>query len=133
VKSEKDQLIDFALYMLRRTSVAHHLPDNPREKWMRAPISGVRQAANDMLELVADLKPEEIAEIDAELNSLDIPTLTAMLDKTYRKFLSIESRNKVRNEDDWRILRALVETDKLNELQVENSLRLMAEFEAGNT
>lgn len=133
MKSEKEQLVDFALYMLSRASMAHHLPDNPREKWMSYPISGVRQAANDMLELGSDLKSEEVAEIDAELKRLGIPTLTAMLDKNYRKFLSIESRNKVRSEDDWRILRALVETDKLNERQIQNSLRLMAEFENGDT
>lgn len=113
--------------------MAHFLPDNPREEWMRYPISGIRQAVNDMLELGSDLKPEEVAEIDAELKNMGIPTFTAMFDGTYQKFLAIESRNKVRNEDEWRILRALVETDKLNERQIQSSFRLMAEFEDGNT
>ena len=82
-------------------SIAGQFQNAPFQK---APISGVRQAAGDVVEWAQDLSDEQVSALDAQLRESNLPTLTAMREATYRQALHVLSRGAIRSDEEWRLL-----------------------------
>jgi len=129
LKTEKEILTDFCILIISECGLSM---SEDKSSWQKCPISGIRQAANDMLEMTRDLNHEQLKVLDAKLEALELPTVTKMRQKNYKKTLQILSREKVKNEAEWRILRSEVECGsyKLKELKKIQELMDTFEFQA---
>jgi hypothetical protein len=68
------------------------------------PISGWRQAAGDTVEMCQDLSSAAVAQLDAELLAANLPTLTQMRNRQFRKIQAILDRGAIRSEAQYRLL-----------------------------
>ncbi|WCN09957.1 hypothetical protein [Marinomonas mediterranea] len=94
---------------------------------------GLRMAANDMAETYEDLKEVQIAELDALLKKNDLPTISQMYNKKYRKFLSIISSASISSDNDFRLVSSFVgsvDNDLISSKERDIAERLMANYES---
>jgi len=129
MKTEKEQLVGFVIFIMQELGMDKYLPEDSHSVWLGHPISGIRQVANDMLEATQDISIKELAKLDAKLDCLNLPTLTSMRQKSYKKLLHILSRNHVKNESEWRVLRFFSESNILNTSESSKTQELLNEFE----
>lgn len=127
--SEKEQLAGFSIFIMREFGMQKFLPENSQESFIKYPISGLRQVARDMVEATQDVNGEELRRIDNKLNELNLPTLTNMRQKGFSKFMQILSRNKIKNEEEWYLLRSYLESNELDVNIRSNTQKLLDEFE----
>ena len=64
--------------------------------------------AADMVECCQDLVGDDLSTLDGLLRAQQLPTLTAMRDRSYRRALQILARDAIRNESEWHVLNAYV-------------------------
>ena len=133
MKSEKEQLVEFSLFIANEFGMGKFLPETSKELWLEFPISGIRQTANDMLEATQDIKGKELEELDVKLRGQNLPTITNMRNKGFKKLLTTLSRNKLKNEEEWRLLRSFLENDSLNPEELTQIQRLLDDYEFKNT
>ncbi len=127
--TEKEQLARFCVFIMHEYGMDKFTPENSLDYFLKFPISGIRQAARDMVEASQDVQGEELNRIDNKLNELNLPSLTNMRQKDLSKFLQILSRNKVKNEDEWYLLRSYLESEELDENMRLNAQQLLDKFE----
>jgi len=72
------------------------------------PIRGIRQATNDFIEWTSDFSEEALAELDNDLSARNLPTMTAMRDRSYRKAQVAISRRRISNDTEWYLLNGLI-------------------------
>jgi hypothetical protein len=94
---------------------------------------GIRQFANDMIEATNGIDDEKLKRIDQILTNKELPTLSNMREKGYKKVIQLLFRNKVKSENELRALRAYVETDILNSQEKYQTPVLMDEYEFKRT
>jgi hypothetical protein len=100
-------------------------------RWKEAPLAGLRMAAADMVEWCQDVGGEDLVRLDTQLKTAQIPTLTAMRDRNYRRALQILARNAIRNEHEWHVLNgfvANVEDRVLSSMERAQAARLLLEY-----
>ena len=98
----------------------------------KAPIQGVRIAAQDAAQLYEDLSSNKTAELDALLSSKGLPTLTQMHNKSYRQFLSVLSKQVIKSDKEFRLLNAFVSEQSstlVSQQEVDIANKLMANYE----
>jgi hypothetical protein len=91
-------------------------------------LSGLREAARDMVEWSRDLEGEALVQIDADLLEVHAPTLTQMRDKRYRAFSRILARGRIRSEDEYRLVEGLLAETSLPATEVDEVTRLQHEY-----
>lgn len=91
-------------------------------------LTGLREAARDMVEWSRDLEGEAVANLDAALSAAGAPTLTQMRDKRYRAFAKIIARGRIRNDDEYRLVEGLLAETALPDQQVDEATRLQHEY-----
>ena len=133
MRTEKEKLIEFTFLLMKELGGSKYMAGSSQEVWLKYPLSGVRQAANDMIEASQGIYGESLARIDIELKKLGCPTLSNMRKKGYKKLLQILSRSKIKNEDEWRLLRSFVESEFLNNEESQQTQALLDEFEFKST
>ena len=131
--SEKEKLVGFTIVLMEELGPPEFLKFADREAWLKSPIAGVRQAANDMLEATEDIKDKELNRLDKLLSEKGLPTLSRMRAKGYKKVIQLLSRNTLNNEEEWRLLRAFVETRLLEKAESEQAQSLMSKYEFKRT
>ncbi len=109
-KNEKDQLAEFALCVMSfiRDKIVEQ-GDNPsfldvEIDYEKASLSGVRMAAQDMVDWCQDLTHSDIKILDLRLAQSGLPTITNMRDKAYRRAFSVISNGSIRNDEDYYLL-----------------------------
>ena len=91
-------------------------------------LSGLREAARDMVEWSRDLDDEGLAKLDVALSAAGAPTLTQMRDKRFRAFAKILARGQIRNVDEYRLVEGLLAECVLPDHQVDEATRLQHEY-----
>ncbi len=133
MKSEKQQLVGFSLFIMREFGMGKYLSEHSMEQWLKFPISGARQAASDMVEATKDINGEELQNLDAMLNKQNLPTLTNMRQNGFKQLLKILSGGKIKNEEGWRLLRSFLENDSLSDTEALKIQELLDEYEFTGT
>ncbi len=110
-----------------------YLHEDSIDQWLKFPLSGVRQAANDMVEATRDIKSNELLELDSKLIAKNLPTITNMRQSGFKKLLKILSKGNVKNEDEWRLLRSFSENDTLSKDELVKIQELLNEYEFQST
>ena len=72
-----------------------------------APISGLREAANDAVESAVDLQEQQVHELDRELLAEGFPSLSGVRDSKYRRLIRILHRGHIVSGSEWRELNGL--------------------------
>ncbi len=129
MSSEKEQLVGFAIFIMREYGLDKYLPENSHQEWLKYPISGVRQAANDMVESCQDIKNEELERLDTKLSELNLLTLTSMRLDGFDKFLKVVSNYKIKNDEEWYLLRSFMENNSIDKKLLSKSQKLLDDFE----
>ena len=132
LKSEKEILTDFAFLVMSECGLAKFMPEN-KGVWLKFPTSGIRQGINDLLVMTSDLDPAKLKELDVKLDVSGLPTLTKMRQKNFKKTLQILSREKVKNENEWRLLRSEVEIGSYKPEELKKMQELLDAFEFENS
>ncbi len=133
MSTEKEKLVGFTIALMEELGPAEFLDYVDREAWLKSPIAGVRQAANDMLEATGDIAGDELNRLNTVLSDKGLPTLSNMRDKSFKKVIQLLSRNKLKSEDEWRLLRAFTETSLLGKAETEQAQMLMDHYEFKRT
>ena len=128
--SEKEQLVDFVFVLMHEFGGGDFLKSASRDDWLTHPISGIRQAANDLVEMSQHLAGKDLAKLDKKLEELNLPSLSSMREKGYRELLKILSRNKIRNEDEWYLVKSYLDSEMLNEQQLSKAFEISDAFES---
>ena len=74
----KEQLVGFSIFIMQEFGMEKYLPKNSKEYFLNFPISGIREAARDMVEATQDISGEELVKLHKKLNEQYLPTLTDM-------------------------------------------------------
>ncbi|MDO6694244.1 hypothetical protein Q4574_13200 [Aliiglaciecola sp. 3_MG-2023] len=130
MKTEKELLAEFTELVFGQSDLTMKLTKN---HIMTFPITGVRQAAQDALEICSHMKIKEREHLESELLKLGLPSLANLENKSYKKFLKITSRGKITTEEDWRLVRSLLDADTLNDNQKLFAAELLDRFEYART
>jgi hypothetical protein len=91
-------------------------------------LSGLREAARDMVEWSRDLDDDDLAKLDVALSAAGAPTLTQMRDKRYRTLAKILARGRIRTDDEYRLVEGLLADCVLPDHQVDEATRLQHEY-----
>lgn len=113
VNTEREVLIGFITTTCRfhaktRGESSAVLDGLEKVNWARARITGLRQAARDVVEMRVDLKCGLLSDLDTQLASSDLPTLTAMRDAAYRRVARVILRGEIRSDTEWYLLNGVV-------------------------
>lgn len=92
-------------------------------------LSGLREAACDMVEWSRDLDGEDLAKLDAALVAAGAPTLREMRDKRYRAFTKLVALGRIRDDDEYRLVEELLAECVLPDHQVDEATRLQHEYQ----
>lgn len=107
------------------------LPDEIAE--YRGPMTGLRMAANDMLEMTRDLSRQAVADADEHLRQHRASTLSERRRIAWgHRIPKILARGKLRTFEEYYLLRESVLAEHAGELDAAaraNAERLIAEFE----
>lgn len=99
----------------------------------RVPISGLRQAAGDMVEWCQDLSPTSVSRLDAILATANGPTLSQMRNRQFRQLQGVLAQDKLKSAAQYQLLEsALADTadSKLSESDRTRANRLLAAYHA---
>ncbi|MDO6713436.1 hypothetical protein Q4567_22115 [Aliiglaciecola sp. 2_MG-2023] len=130
MKTEKELLAEFTELVFGQGDSAMKLT---KDHIMTFPISDVRQVAQDALEVCSHMKITQRENLESELLKLGLPSLVILKNESYKTFLKITSRGRITKEDDWRMVRSLLDTDTLNENQKIYAAELLDSFEYTRT
>ena len=72
-----------------------------------APISGLREAASDVVEFATDLQDKQVQELDRELLDQGFPSLSAMRSRRYRRLVRVLGRGRIMSDSEWREINGL--------------------------
>ena len=129
MNEEKEKLVEFTFTLMEELGASSLVQAINREDWLGYPIAGIRQAADDMVEASQDIKADELEKLDKILIEKNLPTLSKMRDKNYKKLLQILSRNEIKSETEWRLLRSFVDSEILNEHESNQTKVMIEEYE----
>ena len=104
-----------------------------KEYILSFPLTGIREAAGDALQVCSYMKPAQLTKLDSELLKAGLPSIANLKSNSYKQFLKITSKGKISNDDEWRFIRSFVETDTLNHEQRDFAYGLMEDYEFGET
>jgi hypothetical protein len=88
---------------------------------------GLEMAIGDLLELTT-VDPAEVHRIDDALRQNDLPTLSEVRARFWKRIRNVLKRGQVRSEAEYHALRNVVEA--MPEKEAGRSLAILAEFEA---
>lgn len=93
---------------------------------------GLRQAVADVLESVCELTPDFVAQADVALRSANILTLTALVQRSSRRFKALLRRGKIGTATDYYFVSALLgdTTSNLTEAERDCLGLMIGAFEA---
>jgi hypothetical protein len=94
-------------------------------------VSGLRQAAGDMVEWAVDLSPEMVERLDRRLRTAQLPTLTQMRNSQYRKVHRILAAGALRGEGEYQLLNGMLsdtESTVLSEAEIRRAEDILAKF-----
>ena len=91
--------------------------------------SGFKQAAADMLEMTRDFSPEQVKAADAFLVSAGCLSLTEMRARIWRTIPKVLTRNRIRNLDEFYIVKNAVDDGDLPAAERTRLDALLGEFE----
>jgi hypothetical protein len=92
-------------------------------------MSGWKQAAADMLEMTRDLAPDQVKAADAFLVSAGCVSLTEMRARIWRTIPKVLTRNRIRNLDEFYIVKNAVDDGDLPAAERARLDALLGEFE----
>lgn len=131
MRNEQERLRAFILTVLEYVNIP--MFDSAVEPIRNCNLaSGLRMAMNDTVELCEDLKPEQVVELDALLSAKQLPTLTQMTDRRYVEMKKILQRNRIRSDDEWRMIEGYMgalDTKCLSAEERDRAMRLLADYE----
>lgn len=98
-------------------------------------LSGVKQAAGDMLGLTRDLSAEDLQNGDQFLASRCAPTITEMRREIWRLIPVILKRQRIRNDQEYYLLkeRVIDQAPELNDSELVLAARLLSDYEAAQS
>ncbi len=64
----------------------------------------LREFVGDLLAWTQDLSGEDLARIDERFASMNLPTLTSMRDRQFRRLVELIERGNIRSEEEYRLL-----------------------------
>ncbi len=104
--------------------------------WAASPatgLRGIRLAAADVVEMLQDLKGDDLLAFEKRLAEVGAPSLAAMRAGRLNNIFRVLNRGKIRDDDEWRLISAVVSdmSDRsLDEASRAVAQRLLAEYEA---
>jgi hypothetical protein len=69
-----------------------------------AALKGIREAANDMVEMTKDLAGADLKRLEVLLREAGAPSLESMLFRRYRQVMVLLARKEIRTEEECRLL-----------------------------
>jgi hypothetical protein len=142
-EAEYQRLERFALALIECLAALGHLPglapafrdglEAARSRDLTTRLSGVRQAANDLLEMTRDLTVEELAQADRFLQARNAETLTAVRRDAWNQVPRILRRGHIRSRAEYDLLQErLIQGDDYNwnAGDRERAAELVAAYEA---
>lgn len=113
-QEEKDRLVNFCGVVIKYISLISDDSEIFNDlmvkiDWQKAPMQAVYMAVNDMVEWSLAFSKAQIAEIDLFLKKENLPTLTSMKCKNYRKVRKILCRGKIKNKKERNILNIMLQ------------------------
>jgi hypothetical protein len=70
----------------------------------KTPISGLRQAARDIVEWCQDLTSESVSMLDSKLAAAQLPTLSQMRSREYQRLQALLSQDRLRTAAEYELL-----------------------------
>ena len=98
-------------------------------------LSQLRMVLSDMLEWTQDINGAELEEINTNLASMGLPTLSLMRDENYKKLIKIISKGKIGNDSEYNLIMTyLNDIDKscLSENEISKANKLLFDYEILN-
>ncbi len=95
-------------------------------------LKGLRQAANDVLQDLSDMKPELLSTIDLAARSAGVVTLSELRRRYSRKYKSILRRGSLRSETEYYLVKGVVD-DSLHgggEAEIDRLQSMLSAFES---
>ena len=95
-------------------------------------LKGLRAAADDVVEMLQDLKGGDLAAFEKRLEDAGAPSLAAMRARRVRDIFRILNRATIRDDEEWRLVNAAVSDmdDRiLDETNRADAQRLLGEYE----
>ena len=91
---------------------------------------GLRQAINDIIEMSLRLDPREVCEMDAELRTLGIVTLSQVRRESGRHFAKIVRQGEIKNATEYYLVRNMLD-DRAEKSPEERRLlmKMVSEYE----
>ena len=128
-------------YVYDSTPIApeHHPAAVADGMWAASPgtaLRGLRAAAADVVEMLQDLKGDDLIAFEKRLAENDAPSLAAMRAQRVGDVFRILSRAAIRDDDEWRIVNAVVNDmsdHSLDEASRALAQRLLGEYEKSKT
>ncbi|MBI5940625.1 MAG: hypothetical protein HY859_09385 [Caulobacterales bacterium] len=72
--------------------------------------SGLQMAINDCLEATCDFRGADLQVLDRDLAALNLPTLSALRVRFWKRIAQTIKRGRIRNDTDFHAVRNIVET-----------------------
>lgn len=99
--------------------------------WDSGPVSGLRMAANDMVEMMQGVTGDDLAKIDRFLEQIGAATLSQLRDKGFRRAIQLMSLRKLKKEEDAYLLKSLIDSqdERFSSAQLLQAEKLLMTFE----
>ncbi|MDH2381955.1 hypothetical protein [Bradyrhizobium sp. CER78] len=138
-RSEYAQLKNFFSFYVERYMPMESLPPEKHplavleaieKKSPRLAFQGLRQAINDCVERSSSFDPAEVANLDAELISRGIITLSELRKRYSRGYANILKRGRIKNDTEFYLLQNVINdpTEKSPD-ELELLAKLLSDYE----
>lgn len=137
MQSEKEKIRNFSIEMIKAIdSISKGLLQSKDEMISTIEkcnnLSQLRIVLQDMLEWTQDIKEAELEEIDTNLASMGLPSLSLMRNKNYKKLIKIFSKNKISNNSEYNLVTAYlndINNSCLSKNEISKANELLFDYE----
>ena len=130
MKNEKELLAEFIEVVF---DSGKSKSDFKKEYILKFPLSGIRQAAQDALTICSHMKPSQEEAMNSVLLSRELPPISTFKNKAFKQFLKLSSKGKIANDEQWYLVRSLLDSDILNKEQMTFATNLVESYEFPRT
>lgn len=117
MKTEKEILAEFTALVFGQDEQSE-FDYLSKDNLLKGSLSAVRLAANDAIEISSLMRKEVQTELNSKMLSIGLPSLNSMQNKVFRDFMKVANRGNIKNDQEYRLVRSVSETNLLNnELQ----------------
>ena len=128
--NEKELLAEFIVVVF---DSGESNSDFTKEYILSFPLSGIRQAAQDALAICSHMKPSQVEAVNSVLLSRGLPPISSFKNKAFKQFLKLSSKGKIVNDEQWYMVRSLLDSDILNDEQETLAAHLVESYEFTRT